>query len=556
MPFGQLRFFGAGRAFAPVYLQPAIASCGGGVYAGCMGALLRGFILSVRGRGGWLVVLGAGFSCCLNGAVWIKGGDVSSLAKGESLGGVYRTAGGTRGDALAILAGNGMNLVRLRVWVASPDGFHGAADILPMARRAHALGLRLLLTFHYSDTWADPAQQTKPAAWAALSAADLRAAVYDHTYALCAALAAQGTPADYVEVGNEINDGLLWPEGRLSTQGYAFSALAPYLQSGIAAVRAASPTTAVVLHIAQGGNWDTVRWWFDGVKGAGVAWDYIGLSYYPYWHGTLTALESTVTQAAAYFQKPVLICETAYPFTLNAGDSQGNVIGLSTQLTAGYAATATGQAAMLRAIFDILDRVPAGRGAGVVYWDATWTVRTGNGWNNLDATSGNNWENQALFDYTGRALAAQTVFAELPALAAPYFSARDMAEPAVCGDLADPDGDGAPNLLELALAADPRAAANRPAVTSQSLALNGDTYLSLVYRRPSAAAGIDYRVFTATTPAGPWLENAIAVGTPVIDGAAQWCTCRGPTPLAPAAGAPAAQFMRIGVTRVPALTLP
>ena len=521
-----------------------------------MSALLRCFKLSVRGRCGWVFILGAGFSCCLNAAVWIKGGDVSSLAKGEALGAVYRTATGTRGDALAILAGNGMNLIRLRVWVGSPDGFHNSTDILPMARRAKALGLRLLLTFHYSDTWADPGQQTKPTAWANLSAAELRTAVYDHTYALCAALAAQGTPADYVQVGNEINDGLLWPQGRLSTQGYAFSALAPYLQAGIAAVRAASPATAVVLHIAQGGNWDTVRWWFAGVKGAGVSWDYIGLSYYPYWHGPLAALESTVTQAAAYFQKPVLICETAYPFTLNANDSQGNVIGLSTQLTAGYAATATGQAAMLRAIFDILDRVPAGRGAGVIYWDATWTARTGNGWNNLDSTSGNNWENQALFDYNGRALAAQTVFAELPAFGAPCFTPREMADPAVAGDLADPDGDGTPNLLELALAADPRSAANRPAVTAQPLGLNGDTYLALTYRRPNAAAGIDYRVFTATTPAGPWLDNALPVGTPVQDGAGQWWTVRAPIPLAPAGSLPATQFLRLGVTRVPALTLP
>ena len=510
------------------------------------------FILLAGWRRGLQVAIFAGCFPLLHAAVWIKGGDVSSLAKGESLGDVYKTANGTKGDALAILAANGMNVIRLRVWVASPDGFHKAAYILPMARRAHDLGQRIMLTFHYSDTWADPGQQTKPAAWATLSAADLRTAVYNHTYSICAALAAQGTPADYVEVGNEINNGMLWPEGQLSAHNYDFTALAPYLKSGIDAVRAASSSTAIVLHIAKDWNWDTVRWWYDGVKNAGISWDYIGLSYYPYWHGTLAELESTVTQAAAYFQKPVVISETAYPFTLTAGDSQNNIISLSTQLTTGYAANASGQASMLRAIFDILDRVPDGRGAGVVYWDATWTVQTGNGWNNLDSTSGNNWENQALFDYNGRALAAQTVFSELPALAAPHFTAREMADPAVSGDLADPDRDGTPNLLELALAAEPRSAVSLPSVTPQMVTISGSTYLSITQRRPLATAGLNYRTLTATSPAGPWLDNAIAVGTPVSNGTSQLLTHRTST----IATALKAQFMRIEVTRVPAVTSP
>src|SRR5690606_31642149 len=144
----------------------------------------------------------------------IRGADVSSLAKSEALGGVYRYADGRRGDALAILRDAGVNHIRLKVWVNPADGYNTKRQVLAIAARAKALGQKVLVDFHYSDTWADPGKQTKPAAWENLSFDELRQAVYDHTADVLGALAAQGTPADMAQIGNELNGGLLWPDGR------------------------------------------------------------------------------------------------------------------------------------------------------------------------------------------------------------------------------------------------------------------------------------------------------------------------------------------------------
>lgn len=343
-------------------------------------------------------------------AIWIKGCDVSSLNKSEDKGGKYYSGAGVQGDALAILKSNGMNTVRLRIWNKSPDGYHSKAKILLMAKRAKALGLKILIDFHYSDTWTDPGQQTKPSEWTGYSLSWLNTAVYNFTYDVCKALKDQGTPADYVQIGNEINDGLLWSEGSLSGAGWTFGNMCQLLRSGINGAKAANNSTAIILHIANGGSWDLVKWWFDGVQAQGIWWDYTGVSYYPYWHGSLSALKTSMTNAASRYARPVLVCETAYPFTLNYADSTTNVIGSSSQLVSGYAASSTGQYNMLKAVCDIINAIPNYRGAGVIYWDATWTPVTGNGWDNTNASTGNNWENQALFDFKGKALKAQTVF--------------------------------------------------------------------------------------------------------------------------------------------------
>lgn len=343
-------------------------------------------------------------------AIWIKGCDVSSLKKSEDKGGKYYYASGWQDDALKILHHGGVNTIRLKVWVNSPDGYHNKARVLAIAKRAKSWGHKLLIDFHYSDTWADPGKQTKPAAWKNYNLAALNTAVYNHTYDICKALANQGTPADYVQIGNEINDGMLWNEGRLSTVNYNFANLCQLIRSGINGAKAANNSTAIVLHIAKGADWELIKWWFDNVKAQGISWDYTGVSYYPYWHGSLAALQTSLNNAASRFGKPVLVVETAYPFTLSEGDSTPNNIGLSSQLTSGYPASLQGQYDMLKRILTIVNSVPNNRGAGVIYWEATWTPVSGNGWDNYNANSGNNWENQALFDFTGKALWSMDAF--------------------------------------------------------------------------------------------------------------------------------------------------
>ena len=341
----------------------------------------------------------------------IRGADVSSLPKAESLGARFLRADGTPADALAILREHGVDTLRLRVWVASPDGCHNAVKILPLAKRARALGFKLLLDFHYSDTWADPGHQEKPAAWAALAFEELVGAVHAHTSDLCHALAAQGTPADFVQIGNEINDGLLWPDGRVSANGNDFTPLARLLQAGARAAREAHPGTRVALQLGTAVDENLITWWFDGVRAAGVPWDLTALSYYPHLHGPPARLGPVLAAVAARYERPVVVMETAYPFTLENADRQRNMVSRPAQLIPGFEASPDGQETFLRAVFDQVRRVPDSLGAGVVYWEPAWTAVVGNGWNNRDPRSGNNWENQALFDFSGRALPALKAFA-------------------------------------------------------------------------------------------------------------------------------------------------
>ena len=146
-------------------------------------------------------------------ALSILGADISSLKKSEDKGGVYAYSDGTQADALQILKDQGMNYARLRVFVDPADGYHGKEEILAMAPRLKSQGIKLLVDFHYSDNWADPGKQNKPAAWVDYDFEQLKQAVYDHTFDVCNSLVAQGTPPDMVQMGNEINAGMLWPDG-------------------------------------------------------------------------------------------------------------------------------------------------------------------------------------------------------------------------------------------------------------------------------------------------------------------------------------------------------
>ncbi|MGW2781172.1 glycosyl hydrolase 53 family protein [Streptomyces populi] len=362
-------------------------------------------VYSDANAGNWINVDDLTFTSGTTG-LSVKGSDVSSLAKSEAHGGVYRTGSGTAGDALAILKSSGMNYARLKVWVNPADGYNNKARVLAMAKRVKAQGMKLLVDFHYSDTWADPGTQTKPAAWSGHSYSQLKTDVYNHTYDVLNALKAQGTTADMVQIGNEINGGMLWSEG--STDNFA--QLAGLLNSGYEAAKAVSSSTVVALHLAKGGDLTGTRWWFDTALANGVKFDAIGLSYYGYWHGSLHDFQTTLDDAASRYAKPVFVAETAYPFRLDSDDALVNQIDTTGELVSGYPATTTGQSNWLRDVMNIVEAVPNSRGLGVFYWEATWTAVTGNGWDPADAASGNGWENQALFGFDDKALPAMSVF--------------------------------------------------------------------------------------------------------------------------------------------------
>lgn len=334
----------------------------------------------------------------------IRGADISSLRKSEDCGGRYFDEVGEPVDALMILRDRGLNYARLRVWVDSPDGYHGRAQLLDMAKRLHGLGLNLLVDFHYADSWADPGKQPKPGAWTDFDFEGLKAAVYQHTFDVCQGLAAQGTPPAMVQIGNEITNGMLWPDGRNDS---SFDRLAALVKEGQRAVRESLADARIMLHLDNGGNNALYRGWFDHILAQGVSFDVIGASYYPYWHGTLAELQHNLDDIARRFDRDIVVVETAYAFTSADHDHYENVI--RDQASPGYPFTPEGQARMLADVATIVRAVPNGRGLGLMWWDATWIAVAGNGWDPADPAAGNNWENQALFDFEGRALPALRV---------------------------------------------------------------------------------------------------------------------------------------------------
>jgi arabinogalactan endo-1,4-beta-galactosidase len=350
----------------------------------------------------------------------ILGADVSSLKKSEDFGGKYfddsrrnshhgfdgRRA---RPSALDILADHGFNYVRLRVWVDPADGYHDKEELFAMARRAHFAGQKVLVDLHFSDSWADPGKQNKPAAWQTYTFEQLKQAVYDHTYEVCRGLRDRGIPPAMIQLGNELNSGMLWPDGH-TWNPPNWDNLAALLSAGADAVRTCSKRTKIMLHLANGGDNGLYRWWFDNITARAVDYDVIGFSYYGYWHGSLGDLQNNLNDISARYGKDVVVAETAYPFVLADDDGWGNIIGLPGQLVAGYPATTQGQAANQRDVLAIVRAVPNGRGLGAFYWDATWTGVIGNGWDPTDPTSGNAWENQALFDFEGRPVPAMDVY--------------------------------------------------------------------------------------------------------------------------------------------------
>lgn len=334
-------------------------------------------------------------------ALSVLGADISSLKKSEDLGGIYKYSDGAQADALQILKDNGLNYARLRVWVDPADGYHSKTQLLAIASRLKQHGIKLLVDFHYSDDWADPGKQNKPAAWKDYDFEQLKQAVYDHTYDVCSSLAAQGAAPDMVQVGNEINAGILWPDGGHDHMDN----LAALLTTGYQAVEDCSPSTLVMLHIADGGKNDMARWFFDNMVRRKVPFDVIGLSFYPYWHGSLAQLQVNLDDISARYDKDVLVAEFAYPFTPLDQDGYPNLF-TQRMMMDGYWYTPEGQRLMLRDVMSVVRAVQNGRGLGVFYWDATWTAVPGNGWDSKNPTSGNPWENQALFDFDGRALPA------------------------------------------------------------------------------------------------------------------------------------------------------
>lgn len=338
-----------------------------------------------------------GTDCCVpppkeEDKTLIKGVDISFLPEIEAAGTKFYNASGTEQDVLDILKARGVNTIRVRLWHTPSTTHSSLAEVRTFSERIKGKGFKLWLTVHYSDWWADPGQQVKPAAWATASFTDLSDSVYNYTKKITTLL-----NPDIIQIGNEINPGFLLPDG---DEGNIIN-FTTLLKSGVQGVRDASPDAKIMIHYA--GISGAVSFFWQ-LKGQSVDFDQIGISYYPIWHGKdLNVVKSTIDELGSSFKKEIIIAETAYPFTLGWNDYTNNLVGQSDQLIPAYPATPEGQRNFLLALMSIVESSP--RGMGVAWWAPEWVAFKG-----PTATDGSSAENLTLFDFDNKALPALEAF--------------------------------------------------------------------------------------------------------------------------------------------------
>jgi arabinogalactan endo-1,4-beta-galactosidase len=366
---------------------------------------------------------------------FIKGVDVSSIISLESSGVKFKNEAGTEQDIFKTLADSGVNYVRVRVWNdpfdAAGNGYGGGNNDLQTAieigKRATANGMKLLVDFHYSDFWADPAKQQAPKAWANLSFEDKKLALYNYTKESLEAMKAAGIDIGMVQVGNETNGGVAGEKD--------WTKISALFNEGSKAIRAVDPNILVALHFTNpetAGRYASLAKTLDD---NGVDYDVFASSYYPFWHGTLSNLTAVLKEVANRYGKKVMVAETSYTYTAEDGDGHGNTAPKNSGQTLNYPITVQGQANSVRDVIEAVVNVGEA-GIGVFYWEPSWLPvgpasqleqnkaiweKFGSGWASSYAAEydphdagawygGSAVDNQALFDFTGKPLSSLNVF--------------------------------------------------------------------------------------------------------------------------------------------------
>lgn len=244
-----------------------------------------------------------------------KGADISWVTHMEAQGRKFYNAAGAETDCFALMKSLGMNAIRLRVWVNPNPSWNDTQDVVAKALRAKQANLRVMINFHYSDSWADPGKQTKPAAWSTFSVEALRAAIDTHTKAVLQALKTAGVEPEWVQVGNETNDGMLWPNGRASQGGMA--TYAQFVNVGYDAVKSVFPNARVIVHLSNGFDNSLYQWNIGGLISNGAKFDVVGLSLYPTasnWQQRNNQCQSNMTDLVERYNKEVMIVEVGMPW--------------------------------------------------------------------------------------------------------------------------------------------------------------------------------------------------------------------------------------------------
>jgi arabinogalactan endo-1,4-beta-galactosidase len=362
----------------------------------------------------WHLLLLTGIIFYLNSSLlfsqeeFIRGADVSFLQQIEDNGGIFRENGAVK-DPLQILKDHNINYMRLRLWNNPPAGYNNLAKLLIMAKRIKQLNLKLLLDFHYSDSWADPGKQSKPAAWVTLDSISLGDSLYNFTKDVLTALKNQNTFPDMIQVGNEITNGFLWNTGRVGpsfdtpVQWNNFASLLKRCINAANEVKG-SDQLQIMIHIDRSTDSTACKWFFDNLNLYNVQFDCIGLSYYPWWDGMLEQVTANLNYLADRYNKELIITETAYPWTLAWDDTTNNIVGLQSQLLPGYPATVDGQKSFITNLISIVRNTHLNLGKGIFYWEPL-DIST--------PTFGSGWENLTFFDFNGNLLSSISAFEDL-----------------------------------------------------------------------------------------------------------------------------------------------
>jgi len=303
-----------------------------------------------------------------------KGADISWLTQMEAASRKFYNSNGAEQECISLLKSLGMNTIRLRVWVNPANGWNNSADVVSKAVRAKNTGMRIMIDFHYSDTWADPGHQEKPTAWAGLDLATLKTTLYNHTINVLTALKNNGVIPEWVQIGNETNNGMLWPDAKASTN---MNNIAQLINAGYDAVKAVNATTKVIVHVSNGWDNNLFRWLFDGLKNNGGKWDVTGMSLYPSpldWATLNSQCFANMNDMVARYGKEVMVVE----------------VGMSWD-------QATACNSFLADLITKTKSVTGNKGLGVLYWEPQCY---------------NNWQGytKGAFDDAGRPTAALNAF--------------------------------------------------------------------------------------------------------------------------------------------------
>ena len=299
---------------------------------------------------------------------FIKGADISWVTEMEANGKKFYNKNGVALDCFALMKEMGMNAIRIRVWVNPTNKWNGLDDVISKCNRAKIVGLKLLIDFHYSDTWADPGKQTKPAAWSIATFPVLKDSLKNHTQFVLTQLKNAGINPTWVQIGNETDNGLLWPDGKASTNMQNFAQL---IATGYDATKSVFPNAKVIAHVSNGWNNSLFRWIFDGLKNNGGKWDIIGMSLYPSytvggWQSANNLCLQNINDMIDRYKTPVMVVEIGMPWD-SANETNLFIQDLITKLKT----------------------VNSNNGLGVFYWEPE---------------SYNNWQGYSLgaFDNSGK----------------------------------------------------------------------------------------------------------------------------------------------------------